>query len=165
MPTGIFIPADDSVELTIGEFSSLQDYQMSVGGYIETLELVEPQFAISTLIINEEGKFLPAPPNKRATLLLWIHRPALRFRDEIVGDAILIGQADARGNITNVPLRMISLLLETSSYVIEMVRTNSDSTKRVQRTGPFKRWVNAYVVAADVAEVVADEASVFVVAA
>ena len=53
MPTGIFIPADDSVELTVREFSSLQDYQSAVDGYIETIDLIEPAFAISSLIVNE----------------------------------------------------------------------------------------------------------------
>lgn len=163
MPTGIFIPADDSVALTLREFSGRRDYQTAIGGYIEAVELSEPKFAASTLMINEEGKFLPEPPNKRATLLLWIHQPALRLRDEIVGDAILVGRANARGNCTVVPQRLRDVLFEAKVLTIEAVVRNNDGTKRVHRLGSFKTWVNAYVVAVDIAAVMPGETEIRIV--
>ncbi|GGF18451.1 DUF3846 domain-containing protein [Subtercola lobariae] len=163
MPTGIFIPADDSVELTLREFSSLPDYQTAVGGFIEAVDLVQPRFALSTLIMNEEGKLDGLPINKRATLLLWIHQPALRFRDEIVGDAILVGTANIRGGYSDVPPRLRSLLFDLTEFTIETVSETSDSTKRVQHLGSFSSWVNAYVVALDVATAMPSETQVCVV--
>lgn len=163
MPRAIFIPADGSVELTEVELSSLSDYQAAVGGYIEQIDLVEPAFAVSSLIVNEEGKIHGLLVNKRATLLLWLHQPALRLRDEIVGDAVLIGQPNLRGNTTDVPNRLKRLLMGSESWVIEMVSTNIDATKRVHRTGPFRSWVNAYVVAPDICMAVPDMTEVCVV--
>jgi hypothetical protein len=164
MPTGIFIPADDSVELTLREFSSLHDYRAAVGRYIEAVDLSEPKLAASALIVNEEGKFLSEPPNRRATLMLWIHQPTSRLRDEVIGDAVLVGRANIRGLFTDVPVRLQSLLFGTTMFTIETVSGIANGTKRVQHLGSFANWVNAYVVAVDLGTVMSNETEVRVVA-
>ena len=41
--------------------------------------------------------------NKRATLLLWAHNPAFRYRDVIVGDVYLVGPVGRHSTDTSVP--------------------------------------------------------------
>lgn len=65
----------------IGKHYRLKELQQLVGGYIETLSVATNQL----MVINEEGKLLNLPINKRATEI------ALEncILDAIVGDVLI----------------------------------------------------------------------------
>lgn len=65
----------------IGKHYRLKELQQLVGGYIETLSVATNQL----MVINEEGKLLNLPINKRATEI------ALEncILDTIVGDVLI----------------------------------------------------------------------------
>ena len=98
----IVIPADDEQPLRQSELSlgGLADRQQLVGGYIQAVNLGEPP---ARLYFNEDGKQIGMPPNKRATLLLWLHNPAFRHMDFIVGDAFVVGPVGRRSTDTSAP--------------------------------------------------------------
>ncbi len=62
-------------------------------------------------------------------------------------------RANARGELTDVSVRLRRLLFDTTRFAVEIVSQNGDSTKRVHRVGAFTSWVNAYVVAVDIATI------------
>ncbi|SMQ71898.1 DUF3846 domain-containing protein [Agreia sp. VKM Ac-1783] len=141
MPTGILIPSCDAKPLVLQEFKSLDDYQTEVDGDIQNIELAGPP---SSLFVNEEGKLRELPVNQRATLLLWLHNRPFLLRDEIRGDAILLGPT-YWGETQDVPPSFVSLLLEPQTFVIESRATgNPIAWTTVPRRRGFKTWVDAY---------------------
>ena len=89
----ILVPADsgrrcEAVEIPYGEgeLAALQKY---VGGYIEvaSVEALSGRKNENLLIVNEEGKLIGLPPNRRATELCAGDRGV---SDIIVGDVLLI---------------------------------------------------------------------------
>lgn len=70
-----------SISPASGKHYKLKELQQFVGGYIETLPVAKTQL----MIVNEEGKFLNLPINKRATEI------ALEncILDVIVGDVLI----------------------------------------------------------------------------
>lgn len=141
MPTGILIPADRDQPLVAREFTSLTDYQSGVGGFVQSVNLFEPS---STLLVNEEGKIQRLPVNQRATLLLWLHNRPFLLRDEICGDAILLGPVRC-GENTDAPTRFVTLLLEARAFVVESRSKRDPMTwHTVHRRRGFGSWVDAY---------------------
>jgi hypothetical protein len=141
MPTGILIPACETKPLVLKDFKSLDDYQAEVDGGIQHIGLAGPP---SSLFVNEEGKLRELPANQRATLLLWLHNRPFLLRDEIWGDAILLGPT-YWGETQDVPPSFASLLLEPQTFVIEpRTSTNPTAWKIVPRRHGFETWVDAY---------------------
>lgn len=70
-----------SISPTTGKHYKLRELQQLVGGYIETLPVATEQL----MIVNEEGKFLNLPINKRATEIAFENC----IPDIIVGDVLI----------------------------------------------------------------------------
>ena len=112
----IQIPHDEErplYKVAVNDLASLQD---AVGGYIQAIDVDEVK---ATIFLNEEGKLMQLPINRRATLLWWLLFPSARNVDVIVGDAIITGQPDKYGNSTDVPDGLVTLLFDTPSYKAE----------------------------------------------
>lgn len=116
MVTGIVIPHETRLEIFTHEFSDLASYQAAVGGYIETIHLDGHPLVI---VANEEGKVMRLPVNRRATCLWWLLNPTGLGGDRIVGDVIVLGPAE-HGGMSDTPARLVSLLLETSRYQVQV---------------------------------------------
>ena len=137
----IVIPAVETDELRQDELdaTSLAERQGLVGGLIEPLDLVEPP---ACMYMNEEGKQLELPVNRRATLLAWVHNRDFRYRDVIVGDVLLVGRADKHGQDTTVPDEFIELIF-TATRLRAEVRLQGDDEWREQGA-IFDTWMRAY---------------------
>jgi len=97
--TYLFIPADSKVSTSIRQCSFADAYEVmreKVDGYIELVRL-----KMADMYINENGKLDNLPVNSRATQLAWIDQ-AVGVDDFIVGNAILFGLADERGDETSI---------------------------------------------------------------
>ena len=92
------IPADSGQDVTFEELDhiGLQYLQMKVGGYVEAIGV--PDTGVS-LYLNEEGKLAGLPVNARANRLAHRHQ-AIFPSDFIVGDVVVVGPVDARGDET-----------------------------------------------------------------
>jgi hypothetical protein len=92
----VVIPADESQPLRQHELpaSGLQERLALVGGNIEGISLIEPE---ARMLMNEDGKYLGLPINRRATLLAWMHDKRIRYDDVLVGDVVLLGYPDEDG--------------------------------------------------------------------
>lgn len=105
----LVIPADDAKPIRIetlpeGEGSSLKHMQTTVDGYIEDLP-TPPGYKLN-LFANELGKLQDFPPNRRATLYygrIW-DSPEI---DILVGNVILAGETDEKGDLTDLPDNVI----------------------------------------------------------
>ena len=136
----IVIPADDEQPLRQGELprEGLVERQQFVGGLIQPVDLAGPA---ARLYSNEEGKLMGLPPNKRATLLLWVHNPRFRYADFIVGDAFLVGPVE-RSADSNVPDEYLRALFEGSRFRVDLkLRDGTDWHEHPER---FDDWVTAY---------------------
>jgi hypothetical protein len=116
MVTGIVIPHETNVPLQKVEFQTLTDYQTAVGGYIELVRLEGHPLAI---VADEDGKVKHLPVNQRATCLWWLLNPAGLGGDFLVGDVVVLG-ARRKGNMNDVPAKLLALLLETSEYQVQV---------------------------------------------
>jgi len=135
------LPADE--ELALGQdklgASHLPEYQRIIGGLIEHVALETPPAA---MYVNEEGKIHGLPLNRRATLLLWMHNPAFRYADIVVGDALLTGPADGHGYDTNVPDELVQTLFAARRFRAEVqVHGESGWHGNARR---FDNWASAY---------------------
>ncbi len=117
MTKGILVPHDMDKPLELREFSEFGDYQRAVGGWIESIDI--PSLGIM-VFVNEEGLLRHMPLNLRMTFLWWFHAPEARQRAMIVGNAVIVGTPDEDGNTTDVPESVISLLMETQVYRVEV---------------------------------------------
>lgn len=116
MVTGIVIPHETRLEIFTHEFSDLASYQAAVGGYIETIHLDGHPLVI---VANEEGKVMRLPANRRATCLWWLLNPSGPGGDTLVGDVAIVGPIE-HGEMSDAPSRLVSLLLETSRYQVQV---------------------------------------------
>jgi hypothetical protein len=136
----IVIPADDEQPLRQSELprEGLADRQQLVGGYIQGVDVGDPP---GRLYFNEEGKYMDLPPNKRATLLLWVHNPAFRHQDVIVGDAFLVGPAK-RSADSGVPDEYVQALFNATSFRVEL--RSPGATEWQAHPERFDDWATAY---------------------
>lgn len=143
----VVIPANDSEPLRRQqiETANLDHYRGAVGGNLEAVSLLQPS---SSLYCNEEGKLLGLPTNSRATMLLWAHFPALRFRDYIAGDALLTGPVDHDGWDTNLP-EELTRVFDADELRVE-VRTYGDP-QWYGNEQHFGAWTTAYASALELA--------------
>lgn len=97
MPIAIVIPADDSAPVKTQEMNGLNDYQSVVGGWIESVATPSGDFS---MYVNEEGKMMGLPLNRRATEMV----ASMLFQgDFIAGDAVIVGFDPATGEDTDIP--------------------------------------------------------------
>jgi hypothetical protein len=122
MVRGIVIPADAGKDLEEREFAELEDYQAAVGGWIEAVDLLDLGV---TIYVNDEGRLNGLPFNSRVSFLWWYHAPEARQSAMLLGDAVLVGMPDRRGNATDLPDAARGLLLSPIAYRVE-VRTIGD---------------------------------------
>jgi hypothetical protein len=97
--TYLVIPADPEASTSIKQCLFSEAYSVmrdTVGGYIELVRL-----QMADMYINENGKEQNLRVNARATQLAWVDR-AMGVDDFIVGNAILFGRADERGDETSI---------------------------------------------------------------
>jgi hypothetical protein len=122
MVNGLVVPSDASQPLEMRTFAKLEDYQAAVGGRIEPVDL--PAFGV-TIYVNEEGRLNELPFNSRASFLWWYFVPEARQSAMLLGDAVLVGMPDRRGNVTDLPEDVRVLLITPATYRVE-VRTIGD---------------------------------------
>lgn len=80
----------------------LKALQDAVGGWIEAIDLSHHEVSAGTMYMNEEGKLRGLPVNVLATdaaramsrISMW---------DEIVGDVVVLGPTDRKGDDTEIP--------------------------------------------------------------
>ncbi len=136
----IVIPAEEEQPLQTQLLTtSLEDRQELVGGLIQRIDLTDPP---ARLYCNEEGKVMELPMNKRATLLLWAHNPAFRYRDVLVGDVYLVGPVGKHSTDTSVPDVYVERLFEASQFRVE-VKQSGDAEWHDQGER-FDQWTSAY---------------------
>jgi Domain of unknown function (DUF3846) len=137
----IVIPADDEQPLhqSLLLAGGLADRQQLVGGYIQAVNLGEPP---ALLYFNEDGKQIGLAPNKRATLLLWVHNPAFRHMDFIVGDAFVVGPVGRQSTDKGAPDEYVQTLFEATRFYVE-VRPYGDPEWH-EHPERFDDWIQAY---------------------
>lgn len=160
MVIGIVIPHETRLEIFTHEFSDLASYQAAVGGYIETIHLEGHPLVI---VANEEGKVMYLPPNRRAICLWWLLNPSGLGGDILVGDIAIIGPIE-HGEMSDVPARLVSLLLETSRYQVQ-VRLSRKFDSWVQIGDPVDDFFEATICALRLMEAWNPPSDVRVVAA
>jgi hypothetical protein len=104
----VVVPADPLAPLRVADLDDhdLDAQQALVGGLIEHVFLTHPD---ATLYMRETGKIDDLSLNERATLLFWLHAPAFRGYDVIVGDAYLTGPCDGEHD-TDIPADLLAIL-------------------------------------------------------
>lgn len=117
MPWGIYIPADEAAPLEFRLFGQVTEYQEAVGGWFECIDLPDPA---ATFFVNEEGKVINLPLNRRATLLWWANYQPARGVDAFMGDVVLLGQPDEDGDTQDVPAELVTLLMKSDLYRYEV---------------------------------------------
>lgn len=127
MSVGFIIPSDDNESLAAKNFHSLDEYQRAVGGYIEAVSLVHGGVGF---FANEEAKLVGLRFNWRATMLWWLHQFPDRSNDVICGDVVLVGPADEHGATQSVPEHLQTLLLTSSTFVVEIRDSGSLAWQR-----------------------------------
>jgi hypothetical protein len=123
MITGIVIPADHTVPVRVEQLDPVDgDYNRIVGGDLEVVGFARPA---ASLYLNEEGKLNGLPLNPRATAMTWVHNSALRGRDLIVGDVLLVGPVDEYGDDLPVPQEYLRLLFAATRFRVEVQRVGA----------------------------------------
>lgn len=113
----IIIPHNMNHPPTRTDLQSLTDYQMAVGGYVESITIREQAIAI---FCDEDGKDKELPVNRRATALWWLFEPSVRGHDLIVGDIVLVGTPDDLGDTTDVPNSFATFMIDAERYKVEV---------------------------------------------
>lgn len=136
MVKGLLVPLDETASIETREFAGLDDYQAAVGGWIEPVDV--PSLGV-TIYVNEEGLIRQLPLNTRATFLWWFHVPAARQKAMLVGDAVLVGMPDHKGDSTDVPNAVIGLTAAGRPWRIEYL-TETDARWRQGDVGHDDVW-------------------------
>lgn len=140
--TGIVVPHDIEQPVTQLEFErgDLAKMREVVEGNVEVLDIEERKIS---LWFNEEGKLMEMPINYRATFILWVYRPEFAgVADPVVGNALITGMPDGRGDTKTTPKDFMKLLFETSEY--EITWNFKGGTERQAMTTTFKDWPSAF---------------------
>lgn len=112
--TGLRIPADDDQPITVTALarSDFRAIQAVVGGLFDVIDLAT---SAATLWLNDEGKLIGLPVNRRATALLWALHSAWAGNDVLCGDVLVTGQPDSQGDTQSVPADLLALLARPAS--------------------------------------------------
>jgi hypothetical protein len=140
MPIGIVIPVDESEPIFRKQFGAFTDYQETIGGYFQPIDIQSPE---ATIYVDEEGKLKHLDVNRRATILAWLHNPAFRGRDVLCGTVVIIGPPDSEGDTTDVPQSLDDLLFETIEYKYE-VQTADSAIAWNGNQMRYTYWLDAY---------------------
>lgn len=110
----VFIPVDTDEEVEVREADDAEALQAAVGGWLEAIDV--PSLGVR-IYINEEGRVRHLPFNSRASFL-WRYyvprdRPAM-----LVGDVIVVGAPDKRGDDTDVPESALRLLTQEQEVAL-----------------------------------------------
>jgi Domain of unknown function (DUF3846) len=148
--TGILVPQDEEkriqkVEFESGDIDAMRAY---IHGPLEVVNFDNPP---TTIWCDEEAKFKDGwRPNRRVTLLLWVHSSAFRGFEVIAGDVLLTGRADKNGDTTSVSDQLLKLLFKLNALRIEV---------QTEKNGPwdtngqwYSDWESAYIAAVHLAE-------------
>lgn len=148
--TGILVPQDDEqplqkVEFERGDIRTMQGY---VGGTFDVIDIDNPP---ASIWFDDEGKIKAEwTPNRRATLMLWVHSSAFRNFDVVAGNALLTGPPDKNGDTTSAPDHLLKLLFERCTLKVE-VQTEEDGPWNGNEQW-FADWESAYIYAVQLAE-------------
>jgi hypothetical protein len=118
MSLGIAFPLDERQQLSLGDYSTLEDYQAAVGGYVEAISCIGQEGL--SFFANDEAKLIGLGINRRATLFWWLTLPPGLRCDFISGDAVLVGPTDGEGQTLNVPESIQHALFTATSYRLEV---------------------------------------------
>ncbi len=149
MLTAIVVPADPEQPARLEQLgkNNLDAYRRLVGGNIEVVSLERPP---ASLYFNEEGKFTGLSLNLRATALLWAHNSAFRGRDNILGDAFILGPPDRQGDDTSAPEELVALLFHTGSFRV-LIKNQGDE-RYFGHLPTYDSWFTAYVRGVELAQ-------------
>ncbi|MFE4370422.1 hypothetical protein ACFRMN_19685 [Streptomyces sp. NPDC056835] len=141
MITGILLPSDEDtpiskIEVDTEDTEAVED--IVLGGY-EVLNFNAPP---ASLLGNEGLTLWDLQHNHRATILLWLHAPDYRYNTHVPGPAIITGRPDGTGKLTSVPSELVTLLLETESYRVEVLMDKYGPW--VTESLVFATWMEAY---------------------
>jgi hypothetical protein len=136
LPKGILIPADNDKPLELQEFADLNE---SLGGAVERFALNRPD---ASLFHSESAPYLDLPTNRRATLALWCHATFRRGKQVAIGDAVLVGPLTDQGELQDVPLWYVAVLLEAKHFKVHAQRVEDMLWREHERV--FDDWVQAY---------------------
>jgi len=101
-----FVPLDGTEPIESREFPALDDYPDVVGGWIESVDVPSLGGMINGI---EEGLIRQLPLNIRATFLWWLDVLTARQKTMLVGDPVLVGTLDGKGESTDGPSAVIGL--------------------------------------------------------
>lgn len=146
MITAIVIPADPAAPVRREQLTPGDDWGDLVAGMMQVITFEEP---LASLYLNEEGKVAGLPFNARATAMTWVHNSAFRGRDQIVGDAFLVGPVDDDGDDLSVPEEYVRVLFEARALRVEV--QCGDDTRWCPLGGLLTATPSAYLLAADFA--------------
>lgn len=141
MITGIRIPMDEAAPIERVEINAedVSVMQTLVGGTFEVINMIPIK---TSIFLNDEGKLMELPLNRRATLLLWLHVSNFRGQDHLVGDVVLTGLPGRTGRTKAVPKELLSLLFGTANYHVEVLTEQFGKWRARERD--FTEWVDAY---------------------
>lgn len=139
MPWGIYIPADEAASIEFRLFGQITEYQEAVGGYFQCVDIDAPA---ATFFVNEDGKVINLPLNRRATLAWWVLYRAAQNVDAFMGDVILLGQPDEDGDTQDVPGELVTLIMKTDLYKYE-VQTIDGGDKWYGNMSTFDNYFEA----------------------
>lgn len=96
MTKAIIIESNGNCE--VQELVGYDDINKAVGGWIESVFMGGQ----ATAFVNEEGKLLDLPFNRKATTLWSEMNPVILLNDFIVGNMVVFGPLDEEGFVTDV---------------------------------------------------------------
>lgn len=134
MTKAILIAPPSSARSTTGvvklvDYNQLEDYQQAVGGHVQGVP-----FPGGSLFVNDDGKSAGLPANDFATQLCAAFAVGLAEDDYIVGNAVLVGEPNAEGELTSVDyLLRLALCLDDETLTWED-RPESSNVKRFAHT-------------------------------
>jgi hypothetical protein len=73
-----------------------------------------------TILANEEGRLRQLPINQQATRLWWFWVPSLWQQTVLVGDVIVTGPPDERGDLTDAPAALVQDMLYRRGFTVEL---------------------------------------------
>ena len=100
-------------EVSIRTFTSFKQMQQAVGGFIQAFAFGEK----ATAFVNEDGIAMKLLPNAMATVLCKHFDVGVAIDDHIKGNMIVIGNADAEGNETNIPDPILEEILRVAKEI------------------------------------------------
>lgn len=148
--TGILIPQDEEkrIQKVYFESGNVEIMRNYIHGPLEIVNFDNPP---TTIWCDEEAKFKQGwRPNRRITLLLWVHSSAFRNFEVIAGDVLLTGHADENGNTMGAPDQLLKLMFERNALRIE-VQTKEDGPWNTNGQW-YSDWESAYIDAVQLAE-------------